>query len=128
MTAHLASCILQRSLASFSPVENSAKTPELRIPKSGKGKLRVGNPGNKGGTGRPKGPSLREFMAELRQNVDVHKALTRAAKDPESRGFTPVLRAMAEYDTEKPASKSDVTSAGKSISGVVILPSATDDE
>ncbi len=83
--------------------------------------MRVGNPGNKGG-GRPKGPSLRDFLAELRQNADVHKALTRAAKNPEGRGFSPVLKAMADYDLDKPTGKLDVTSGGKPIQGVVILP------
>lgn len=93
--------------------------------------LPVGNhPGNTGGK---KGRSGRKpknwgaFLKGLRDSETVQQAVQRAAEDETSRGFQPVLRLLADYDAEKPAAKSDVTSAGKPISGVVVLPSPTED-
>lgn len=83
--------------------ENTAKAP-LRKPATGKGLLRSGNPGNKGGTGRPLS-TFTAFMASLRGHPDVQDAIMAAATDYKAKGFGAVLRAMADYDTEKPAEK-----------------------
>lgn len=66
--------------------------------------LASGKPGNRGGTGRPP-KKFSTFLASLREDADVQKAIKNAAKDPESRGFAAVLKQMSEYDDEKPAEK-----------------------
>lgn len=71
------------------------------------GTLRVGNPGNAGGTGRPP-KKFSTFMRELRESSDVQAAIEAAAKNPASRGFPPTLRAMTDYDDERPAEKQQI--------------------
>lgn len=86
---------------------NSGKTPEL-VPQQHGGALKVGgNPGNKGGGRKPK--KFATFLASLRESPDVQDAIEKAAKDAESRGFAPVLKAMQDYDPEKPGTKIDHT-------------------
>ena len=67
------------------------------------GRLRNGNPGNKGGGRKPQ--KFATFLKTLRDDGEVHDAIERAARDETSRGFQPVLRVMSDYDDEKPAEK-----------------------
>lgn len=71
------------------------------------GKLRRGNPGNKGGGRRPQ--KFSTFLKGLRENPDVHTAIEKAATDSTSRGFAPVLKTMADYDEEKPSDKTQLS-------------------
>ena len=79
--------------------KSPAKTP-MRPGKNG-GKLKTGNPGNKGGTGRPPN-ELRNWLRELRCNPDVQDALKRAASDEYSRGFAAAWKILTDYDPDKP--------------------------
>ncbi len=94
--------------------ENSEKPAQpVLIPRpDGQGALLSGGvPGNAGGTGRPP-KKFSTFMKELRESPAVHDAIKRAAEDENSRGFQPVLRALAEYDIEKPGQKLEVGGLG----------------
>ena len=74
------------------------------VPQPNGGALLTGGvPGNKGGGRPPK--KFAAFMRGLRESGDVQQAIERAARDESSRGFQPVLRAMTDYDDEKPAEK-----------------------
>lgn len=44
---------MKKKTAQKSVQESALKPTMMRVPVTGKGQLRVGNPGNKGGTGRP---------------------------------------------------------------------------
>ena len=58
-------------------------------------------------TGRaPKG--FAAFLTELRNDEAVQDAIRAAATDPTSKGFAPVLRALTDYDNDKPAEKRQV--------------------
>jgi hypothetical protein len=90
------------------PRKNSGKTPSLRTPKHGGGKLlRGGKPGNKGGGRRPQ--KFSTFMKSLRDNPDVHEAITKAATDHESRGFGAVVKLAADYDEDKPKDQKELS-------------------
>lgn len=77
--------------------------------------------GKKGRSGRPP-EQFRRFLARLRRDPEFHDALELAAKDPNSRGFSSALKTLETYDKNKPATRTDVTTGGKPISGVVVLP------
>lgn len=63
-------------------------------------------PGNKGG-GRP--PSaFKAFLATLRTDPTFQDALEKAAKDPDSRGFSSALKVISDYDDDKPAEKRQI--------------------
>lgn len=95
-------------------------------PRHGGARLPLGNhPGNTGGKKGRSGrhPDVfKQFLARLKADKKFHKALKDAATDPESRGFASALKVITDYDESKPAQRSDVTTAGKPITGVVILP------
>lgn len=84
--------------------KNSAETPHT--PANG-GKLRRGNPGNKGGGRPPK--KFATFLKSLRDNADVQAAITTAASNPNSRGFGAVLKLAAEYDEDKPKEQKELS-------------------
>lgn len=70
--------------------------------------LRMGNPGNKGGNGRV--PSkFSSFMQSLGDDENVHKAIRKAAQDEGSKGFAPVLKAIQDYDPDKPSDRKELT-------------------
>ncbi len=52
-------------------------------------------------------------MRELRESGDVQQAIEKAAKDPDSRGFAPILNKMADYDEEKPTEKRELALKGR---------------
>lgn len=89
---------------------DSAETPQetpLRTPVTGKGKLRVGNPGNKGG-GRPP-RAFKDAIRAIREKPEVHDAIELAASDPSSKGFNAALRVITDYDEDRPGQKVEHT-------------------
>jgi hypothetical protein len=74
-------------------------------PQPNGGKLRKGNPGNKGGNGAvPK--AFKEFIkAEIRNGFKSRHALVEASTDPASKGFSIAWKLAADYDDDKPAEK-----------------------
>jgi len=75
--------------------------------KNGGRLLTGGKPGNKGGGRRPK--KFSTFLKSLRDNPDVHDAITKAATDHKSRGFGAVVKLAAEYDEDKPKDQKELT-------------------
>lgn len=64
---------MKKKTAAKTAQESALKPTAMRVPATGKGQLRVGNPGNKGGTGRP--PSelralAREGVAKALPNIE----------------------------------------------------------
>lgn len=114
----------------FAAVDKTATKTAKPSPRSGVA-LPVGaHPGNTGGKKGRSGRNpdvFKQFLARLKGDKKFHAALKSAATDPESRGFSSALKVITDYDESKPAARSDVTSGGKPISGVVVLP-ATGDE
>lgn len=96
------------------------------LPPTGGARLPLGNhPGNTGGKKGRSGrhPDVwKQFLAKLRGDPKFHKAIKAAAHDSESRGFSSAIKLATDYDESKPAQRSDVTTAGKPISGIVVLP------
>lgn len=95
------------------------KTPKVNVGKNGNA-LRVGNPGNKGGTGRP--PN--EFKETLRNLVDrgtVHEHLLGVLEQgPSHPQFLDVLKYVTEHGYGKAAASMDVTSGGRPLSFTVV--------
>ncbi len=85
--------------------------------------LPVGNhPGNTGGKkGRSGRRNLAKFLAKLREDPKAQRALLKSARDEASRNFSTSWKLAADYDTEKPAQRSEVKGE-LTISGIVILP------
>lgn len=77
--------------------------------------------GKKGRSGRPP-EQFRKFLSQLRRDPEFHDALAAAVKDPNSRGFSSAIKVVTDYDTNRPAQRTDITTKGKAISGVVVLP------
>lgn len=75
--------------------------PAATMPGKNGGTLRRG--GTNPGSGRPATASFAQFVRELHKEDDVRAAIRSAAMDSEKRGFSPVLKLMAEYDPERPA-------------------------
>lgn len=82
--------------------------------------------GKKGRSGR-KPDEFKAFLAELKNKPALRKAIEKAASDADGRNFSSAWKTITDYDDTKPAARSDVTSKGEKISGVVVLP-ATGDE
>lgn len=61
-----------------------------------------GNPGNKGGTGRPP-LAFKNFIAQLRENPSVQKELEDTLLDKDSKHYAAALRVIVDYDEELPA-------------------------
>ena len=81
-------------------------------PRSG-ARIPLGNhPGNTGGkkgrSGRPPA-AFKDFLAKLRKDPLALEALERAARDEASKGFSAVWKMAAEYDTEKPAERKELS-------------------
>ncbi len=100
-------------------------------PKHGGARLPLGNhPGNTGGkkgrSGRPP-DAFKAFLAKLRANPKALAAVQRAALDETGRNFATAWKLASEYDETRPTGKLDVTSGGKPLQGVVILPQHEDD-
>lgn len=65
-----------------STAESTAKTPTLRVPKHGGGKLKTGGtPGNKGGTGRPPN-EFKAYLTGLVSREDVRLGVESILTDP----------------------------------------------
>lgn len=65
-----------------------------------------GNPGNSGGKKGRSGrrpESFAAFIRALHGDKAVREAIEDAAQDSASKGFSAVLKLMAEYDPERPA-------------------------
>lgn len=81
--------------------------PEMWMQGTNGGKLRCGNPGNRGGTGRPPN-ALRDLCREILADEDVQKALWAAARDYQSRGFASVIKLLASYAEGPPLQRHQV--------------------
>lgn len=81
--------------------------PEM-TPQPNGGKLRKGNPGNKGGNGAiPK--AFKDFMRdEIRNGFKSRHALVEASQDPESKSFSTAWKVATDYDDDKPAEKRQI--------------------
>lgn len=82
-----------------------AKTPlktSTRVPTHGNGRLQIGNPGNKGGTGRPRN-AFKKFCRELAASPKFQRALEAASTDADSKNFVGAAKLVATFATSKPA-------------------------
>lgn len=82
--------------------------------------------GKKGRSGRPP-DAFKAFLATLRSDPKALAAVKRAAVDETGRNFATAWKLASDYDESKPAGKTDITSGGKVLHGVVILPSTADE-
>lgn len=89
-----------------SDAKTSEKTAVL-VPQPHGGALQIGNPGNVGGGRPPK--AFKAFLAELRKDPRVQKALEEAATESTHKNFKAALDVIAAYDDEKPGSKTEHT-------------------
>lgn len=89
--------------------KTSLKTPQpvRYMPGANGGKLRRGNPGNRGGPGRPPN-TLRDLCREILADAEVQAALWTAARDPQSRGFASVIKLLASYAEGPPLQRHEV--------------------
>ncbi len=96
--------------------------PDSGLAKRTANLLKGGKKGNRGGHGgTPK--AFKDFMRdEIRNGFKSRHALVQASQDPESKGFGLAWKLAADYDDEKPAQRTDITSKDKPITGVIILP------
>ncbi len=81
-----------------------------------------GNTGGKKGRSGPKPGPFKAMLAKLRESPELAKSLKSAVEDCESRAFPAALKLLTDYDDEKPAQRTDLTSKGQQITGVVVLP------
>ena len=86
--------------------ETPQKTSQVTLRDFNGGKLRTGNPGNKGG-GRPTG-AFKAFLAKLRNNPKALAALEAAACDPTLKSFGAAWKLATDYDDDKPAEKRQI--------------------
>ena len=77
-------------------------TVENTVPAKNGGWLKVGNPGNKGGTGRPRNATLRDIASGVPAAV---AALKRKAADGDIRA----IEIMLHYDIGKPSDKVEMS-------------------
>jgi hypothetical protein len=83
------------------PRRNPAPAEQPMMPGKNGGRLKRG--GVNPNSGRPKTTTFAAFIRELHAKEDVRSAIEEAAKNADSKGFSPVLKLMAEYDPERPA-------------------------
>lgn len=84
----------------MTPRKTSAKTSR-RVPAHGKGELNVGNPGNKGGTGRPP-DAFRAMCAALASSDDVEKNVRLILTKPDHPLYLGALKWASEHGYGKP--------------------------
>ncbi len=111
-------------------VDKTAIKSAKPSPRSGVALPLGAHPGNTGGkpgrSGRPP-DAFKAFLAKLRANPKALAAVQRAALDETGRNFATAWKLASEYDETRPTGKLDVTSGGKPLQGVVILPQHEDD-
>lgn len=77
--------------------KSSAKTPELRTPAHGKGKLLTGGvPGHKGGGGRPRKDVI-EFWKDQLDDPEVQEQIALSMKDRKEPAFVQMIRTGLLY-------------------------------
>jgi predicted N-acetyltransferase YhbS len=82
--------------------KTSANSPvPAKRPQPHGGALNVGNPGNKGGTGRPRNEH-RAFVRQLLADPKADKALRRVLTDDTHRHYAAVLKAVTEFAYKPP--------------------------
>lgn len=90
----------------------SGKSPRetsLRTPKHGAGKLRVGNPGNVGGPGRPP-DEFKRLCQHLASRAETVAAVTAILNDPRHPAYLGALKWATENGYGRPEQRVDVTS------------------
>lgn len=105
--------------------ENTAKNTAKRRPRrpgrgrdgQEQGELQTGNPGNKGGTGRPS-KKVTEFWQGVIEDPDVQAAVLKSAKNPKSPAFGKIVTYATDRIMGKP--RQAVTVSGK-IEGTGVL-------
>ena len=89
------------------------KTPRTRRGKNG-GTLKTGNPGNKGGTGRPP-DAFKAAMAELASSDEVIEHVRAVLADPSHPQWLGAWKHVTEHGYGKATQGLDVTSGGERI-------------
>ncbi len=86
-----------------------AKSPAQpdTVPQAHGGALRVGNPGNKGGTGRPP-DAWKEACRNALSRADFLTIAERVLKDPKHPAWLGAAKFLAEHGHGKPAQPVDV--------------------
>lgn len=80
-----------------------AKSPVALVPQAHGGALKFGgNPGNKGGTGRPR-TAFKKFCRELATSAEFQDALKSAATNANHDDFIGAAKLIATFATSKPA-------------------------
>ncbi len=83
--------------------------------------------GVKGKSGR-KPDEFKAMCRALASSEEVEKAVVTALKNPKHPAFLGSLKWATEHGYGAPLRAVDVTSKGEQLTGVIILPSAADDE
>ncbi len=106
--------------------DNSPKETPTRVPRNRgrSGKLRTGNPGNKGGGRTP--DEFKAMCRQLASSEAVRKAVAGILKNRKSPLLVGALKWASEHGYGAPQKSVDVTSKGQQITGVVILPGRED--
>jgi hypothetical protein len=99
---------------------------KLRTPKHGGGKLRTGNPGNKGGPGRPP-KEFKEMCRRLVGSEAMEGTFTRVLKKPTHPAWTPTVKLLTEHGYGAP-DRTVKVSGGAAPIGVYDLSKATDED
>lgn len=98
---------------------------ELRTPKHGKGKLRIGGNGS-GGRPPDKFKAMCRALASSKEvERQVKDILARGSSDPM---FIGALKWASEHGYGRPEQSVDVTSKGEKLPGVILLPAEVPDE
>lgn len=81
--------------------KRSAKTSVVKVPQAHGGALQVGNPGNKGGTGRP--PNwLKDWCDELLANDKAKKQVEEILQDKDHQAYHQMWKAVSDRAAGKP--------------------------
>lgn len=86
--------------------ETPQKTSQVTLRDFNGGKLRTGNPGNKGGGRTPE--AFKDFLKRLRADPEFQDELEAAAKNSLTKGYGSALKVVTDYDDDKPAEKRQI--------------------
>jgi len=97
------------------------KQSERSNPGRNGNKLRVGNPGNKGGTGRPRN-EFKQFCEDLLRQPNVQSTLERVLTDPDSRNYGHALKYATAYGQGLPTEHVSITSTARVVHTIQLPP------
>lgn len=102
--------------------KTSPKSPRqrTRTPRHGAGQLRIGNPGNKGGTGRPP-DAWKALCRDLASRPQMITAAEKVLANPKHPAWLGAWKFLAEQGYGRAPQNVDVTSGGEPVRQVLVI-------